>query len=161
MITFVVIMTDLLSMLTTTLYEGGYYMSLELINKTNIVDDLLNNFIIEKIGDAKNNVFIEGSCLETLYEFELMPGVTKNLGEQEVDGVKVIKKLGLVYLNNENLNFVDKNNQIFSLVPSLKYSKNDTYIETLEHIEIYNQYSLIVKDNNKYKLIVVTYSEVL
>lgn len=134
-------------------------MSLELVKKANIVDDSLESFIIEKIGDAKKNIFIEGSCLEFLYK--LMPEVTREIGEYEIDGVKVLKKLGLVYLNNGNLSFIDKSNQILSLVPSLKYNKNDIYIDTLDHIQIYNQYSLIVKDNNQYNLILVTYSEVL
>ncbi|WP_238917235.1 hypothetical protein [Clostridium sp. YIM B02555] len=137
-------------------------MPLQFIQKADIVDKKLDESIMELIGDGKKNVFIDERYFKGLTSHNIF-NVADELGECEIDGIKAIRKLGAVYLSDPNLNFIDKNNAVFSIAPSLKYSKNGDKITTIEHIIVYSQYDLIVNiDNvNKYNLIVVSYVEAL
>lgn len=140
-------------------------MSLELIEKAGILDNALEKLIVDTIGDGSKDTFIEinDNFKEIILNNMLDISNSLKLGECEIDEVKSIRKIGAVYLSNNILDFIEKNNKIYSIVPAFKYSINDTKTTTLEHITVYGQYKLIVKSNNvdKYELIIVSYAEAL
>lgn len=129
-------------------------MGLEVVKRKEIIDLRLEEFILAKINDGKNNVFIEHEELENG-----MFDIPEVLGETEYDGIKVIKKLGLVYLKDKNLGLIEKSTQIHLIVPELKYIKNKEKITTIDNVTIYNQYKVIVSDDkgNTYNLVLVSY----
>lgn len=140
-------------------------MSLELIEKAGILDNALEKLVLDTIGDGSKDTFIEinDNFREIILNNMLDISNALKLGECEIDGIKAIRKIGAVYLSDNIMDFIEKNNKIYSIVPAFKYSKNDTQTTTLEHITVYGQYKLIVKSNNvdKYELIIVSYTEAL
>jgi len=140
-------------------------MSLEMIQKVTIIDNSLERFIIEQIGEGKKDIFIgDDSYFKEVISNNLLD-ITNSLelGECEVDEVKAVKKLGVVYISDKDLDLFERNNRIYSIVPTFKYIKEDTEITSIEHIEVYNQYKLRIKADNvkKYDFIVVSYTESL
>ncbi|NOW85906.1 hypothetical protein B0H39_003787 [Clostridium beijerinckii] len=136
-------------------------MSLELVKKAGIGYPKLEELVIEKIGDGSKDVFIaENNYTQELISNDLL-GISSSLklGEYEIDGVKVKRKLGFVYLTSDQ----DRFSRIFSVIPSLKYSKGDTTRTSSEYIKIYNQYNLLVgrDGHSNYSLIAVSYTEAL
>lgn len=139
-------------------------MSLEMIQSIKIADEALKELIIKEIGNGKKDVFLrEDSYFKELIDHNTLDITsTLKLGECEIDGVKAVKKLGLVYINdNRKLDLVERNRRIYAIVPALKYSKDDIEITSIEHIAVYNQYKLIIKTDNvkKHDFIVVSYIE--
>lgn len=140
-------------------------MLLEIIQKAKIVDNLLEKLIIEQIGEGKKDVFIgDDSYFKEVISNNLLD-ITNSLelGECEINGVKAVKKLGVVYISDKNLDFFERNNKIYSVVPAFKSIKDETEITSKEHITIYNQYKLRINADNckKYDFIVVSYTEAL
>jgi len=135
-------------------------MSLRLTQEMGIANPSLEILITEKIGDGKKDVFInpDNYFKEIIANNIFDISNALELGECEVDGIKAMRKLGVVYISDNKLDFFDKNNRIYSIVPALKYSTIDTETTTLEYITVYNQYNLIF---NEYSLIIVSYTEAL
>jgi len=130
-------------------------MSLELIQKIEILNPTLEQFIAEKIGDGTKDVFIgaDSYLKEIISDNTLDISSSLKLGECEIDGVKAIRKLGFVYLSDSN----GRGQRILSVVPALQYSKDGKEIMSIGHINVYYQYNLIV-NANKYDLAVVSYT---
>lgn len=140
-------------------------MSLELIKKITIIDESLEKLFIEKVGDAEKDIFIEvDSYLKEIIDNNILE-ITNDLklGECEINGVKSLRKLGIVYLSDKNLDFFNKSNRINSIVPSLKYSKDEIETTSKEYITEHGQYKLTIKANNikMYDFIIVSYVECL
>lgn len=131
-------------------------MALELIQKMGIGNPILEKSIIEKVGDGERDVFItaDDNFDDIISSDSLEISSALQLGEFEIDGVKVVRKLGFVYLSDDS----DKNDKIFRIVPALEYNKNGSLRTTIDYIQIYTQYNLIINNN---KLIVVSYTETL
>lgn len=141
-------------------------MSLEMIQSVKIVDEALKELIIKEIGNGEKDVFLrEDSYFKELIDHNILDiASTLKLGECEIDGVKAVKKLGVVYISdNRNLDLVERNRRIYSIVPALKYNKDYIEVTSIEHIAVYNQYKLIIKTDNvkKYDFIIVSYIEAL
>ena len=125
-----------------------------------IQNDELSKLIVKKIGDGKKDAFIEiDNELDEIINADLLDLSKLELGEFEIDDIKAIKKLGAVYLSDKSLNFTDKCTRIFLVAPNLNYKS----VETSRHILIHNEYELILDDEkgNEYKLILISYAEIL
>lgn len=140
-------------------------MSLEMIQKVRILDNSLEKLIIEQIGEGKEDIFIAANnYFKEVISNNLLDITNKlELGECEIDEIKAVKKLGVVYISEKDLDSFERNNRIYSVVPTFKYIKDDIEITTIEHIKIYNQYNLRIKIDNlkNYDFITVSYTEAL
>lgn len=140
-------------------------MSIELIQSASISDTMLESLLKGIIGDGQKDRFLEGntSLKDVLSSNLLEVASSLELGECVVDEVRAVRKIGLVYISDKDLDFIEKNNRIYSIVPDFKYIKDEEEITTIEYITVYGQYKLKVKFDNKkvYEFIIVSYIETL
>lgn len=134
-------------------------MAIHFIKKIAICNSKLEDLFKEKIGNGEKDIFIE----ITDHLKELDYDNTFKLGEYEIEGVKVLRKLGAIYLNNNEKVLKNKMDKMVKIIPSLKYTnKQGDTISTLEYIANYNQYSLKLEVNdNEKELLICTYTEAL
>lgn len=140
-------------------------MAIELIQSASISDTMLESLLKGIIGDGQKDRFLEGNTsLKTVLSNNLLDVASSlELGECVVDEVRAVRKIGLVYISDKDLDFIEKNNRIYSIVPNFKYIKDEEEITTIEYITVYGQYKLKVKFDNKklYEFIIVSYIEKL
>jgi hypothetical protein len=140
-------------------------MSLELIQRMGIGNPILEKSMTDKIRNGDKDIFIEAddNFKEIISNNVFEIATSLELGECIVDEIKAIRKWGFVYLSDEKLDFISRNNRIFSIVPDFKYTKGENKVSTLEHITVYGSYEIRVKisDDDIYKLIIVSYIEAL
>lgn len=140
-------------------------MSIELIQSASISDTMLESLLKGIIRDGQKDRFLEGNTsLKNVLSSNLLDVTSSlELGECVVDEVRAVRKIGLVYISDKDLDFIEKNNRIYSIVPDFKYIKDEEEITTIEYITVYGQYKLKVKFDNKkvYEFIIVSYIEKL
>lgn len=134
-------------------------MAINFIKKISICNSELEELFKQKIGNGKKDIFIE----VTDYLKELDEDNTFKLGEYEIDGVKVLRKLGAIYLNVNEKSLINKIDKVFKVIPALEYkNKEGNQISTLDHITHYSQFSLKLDINDTEKeLLICTYTEAL
>ena len=128
-------------------------MKINFVKRIGIGNSKLEKLLKETIGDGSKDVFIDVD--EELRDIDT--DNTFKLGECEVRGIKAVRKLGAVYLTDDNLGLIDAGSRIDFVAPSFKYTKGDSTTTTLEYIENYCAYKLQIDNGTKKDLYIITY----